>query len=80
MECSMLVFNMSEGKVLQCGHSTIVYNPPSIKPYSDLFGKKEELRVIGYGRDENVEAMLIHTRGITRIIERITRMTRSKGY
>lgn len=46
--------------VVNCEHHTIVFNPPSLKPFEPHFGEKQLLRVLGQARDTHDHALLVH--------------------
>mmetsp|Transcript_30495 Transcript_30495/g.59558 ORF Transcript_30495/g.59558 Transcript_30495/m.59558 type:complete len:226 (+) Transcript_30495:39-716(+) len=43
----------------QCGHMTVVFDPPTLKPYIPFFGLEEQVRVLAYGQDDYDQALLI---------------------
>eukprot|EP01127_Copromyxa_protea_P006760 TRINITY_DN1674_c0_g1_i3.p2 TRINITY_DN1674_c0_g1~~TRINITY_DN1674_c0_g1_i3.p2 ORF type:complete len:227 (-),score=48.24 TRINITY_DN1674_c0_g1_i3:66-746(-) len=52
--------NNPAGSIVWCEHHTIVYNPPSMKPYEPHFGEKQVLRIMAQARDTHDHALLVH--------------------
>jgi len=51
-----------------CDHHTILFDPPSLQPWSPYFGKKETLKILALGHDEHAQAILVDAIGPPRLL------------
>jgi len=61
LRCQSLFFeaNLNSSIQMDCDHTTIIYNPPSLDPYIPYYGAAQTLQTLAYAIDDHDQTLLV---------------------